>query len=134
MFRVGLKGMCGVLACVLSTVTAAPARADEERPSTGTGQIVVGWIGTGVGTLNLVTLPVCYADFYPEDAKDLCVGASIGFAAVGLGIGIPFLIVGYGNRADYKKWKAEHPTAHELSKLRLSAVEGGGVLGYQTEF
>jgi hypothetical protein len=111
-----------------------PASAEEERPSTGTGQIVVGWIGTGVGAVNLASIPICYADFYPRDAEKACVGLSIAFGAVGLGVGIPFLIVGYSNRAEYKRWKAENPTAYELTKLRLSAVEGGGLLGYQSEF
>jgi hypothetical protein len=121
----------------LLVLLAAPesAKAQEEPPPpTGTAQIVVGWIGTGVGAFNFATVPVCYADFYPEQSKDLCVELSIGIGAVGLGVGIPMLIVGYSRRAEYKRWKADHPALNELTKLRVSAVQGGGVLGYRTEF
>src|SRR5687768_8859083 len=80
-------------------------RVSEARPSTGTGLIVVGWIAVGIAALNLATLPICYADFYPRESEDLCVGASLVIAGIGVSLGIPFLIVGYVNRSNYNDWK-----------------------------
>jgi hypothetical protein len=106
----------------------------EERPSTGTGKIVVGWIGLGVGVLNLASIPVCFADFYPANAKETCVGASIVLGAAGLGIGIPMLVLGYGQRGRYREWRERNPGAALLDKVRVAGTPGGAMLGLQTTF
>jgi len=139
-FMVRTSRVRWLVAAVLVAGAALPGPAfaqefgeQEERPSTGTGQIIVGWIATGVGAVNLATLPVCYADFYPSESKDLCVGASLGLGVVGLGLGIPFLAVGYSNRSDYLEWKKRNPVAVHLSNLRITASGDAGFLTYRSE-
>lgn len=111
-------------------LSAPLATMGESRPSTGTGQIVVGWIATGVGAVNLATLPICFADFYPADAEGLCVGLSVTLAVVGVSIGVPFLITGYNNRARYKRWRDEHPALAHLLNTQVSASDDGALVVY----
>jgi hypothetical protein len=103
----------------------------DQAPASGMVQLVMGWGLVGVGLLNLALLPVCYADFYPKDGKELCVGASIGIAAAGVAVGIPLLLWGYNKRAAYKDWKARRGLSYHLSNLGLAAGSGGGSLVYR---
>jgi hypothetical protein len=112
---------------------AIPAMTDADpQPSTGVGMIVAGWILGGIGVLNLATLPLCYADFYPSNAEDLCVALSAVIGGLGLGIGIPLLIVGYNNRSDYKDWQRRHGQA-ALPGLRLAFDRNAALVIYSAE-
>lgn len=77
------------------------------RPPSGIGGIVMGAVGLGLGGINLATIPVCYASYYPADAKDLCVALSIGLGSALVAVGIPSLIVGIIRRKRYKAWRQE---------------------------
>jgi hypothetical protein len=131
---------------VLPVVEVAPLSsppiltAYESEPSTGLGFIIPGWILTGVGALNLVTMPVCFAGWYQDfGVREVCIGASIGFAAVGLGLGIPFLIVGYNKRSKYKRWEANQvdefsgPTRF-LDRAAVVPLPGGAAATYSLQF
>jgi hypothetical protein len=102
-----------------------PARGqdpNDPRPSSGVGLVVAGWIATGVGLLNFAVLPLCSADFYPPDQEDFCVGVQVGVGSVGLLVGIPLLIIGYNQRADYKAWKTRnYGAAHDGLGLSLQS-------------
>jgi hypothetical protein len=106
---------------------------NDLQPSTGTGLIVAGWIAVGVGLLNLATLPICFADFYPSESKDLCVGMSAAIAGVGVAVGVPLLIIGYNQRADYKEWKQRRGLTHHLRRLRLSLRDDAALIVYGGE-
>jgi hypothetical protein len=106
----------------------------DPQPSTGTGLIVAGWIATGIGVLNLATLPICFADFYPEDSENLCVIGSATLGGVGLALGVPFLIVGYNNKADYREWQARRGMAYHLMNTQVTLASDGAALSYRAEF
>lgn len=106
----------------------------ESPPSSGNGQIIAGWIASGWGALNLALLPVCYAEFYPQKGKGICIGLSIGFAAVGLGVGIPLLAIGYHKHSNYDEWRRSHGLSALLLKLRLVPMRDGGALVYRAAF
>ena len=106
----------------------------EAEPSSGLGLIIPGWILTGVGAANLATMPLCFADFYEDfGVKEVCIAGSIVFAGVGLGLGVPFLIVGYGQRRRHKAWERGHVAAH-LSRTRVVPLDGGGLASYSFQF
>lgn len=94
-----MRHLC-VVSMLIGCLTLSPAAAwsqsapsapvNDPQPSTGTGLIVAGWIATGLGVLNLATLPICFADFYPENAENLCVIGSATIGGVGLALGVPF--------------------------------------------
>jgi hypothetical protein len=89
---------------------------------------------TGVGALNLVTLPACFLDFYVENnAKNGCLVLSGTLAAVGLGVGIPLLVVGYNHRKKHKAWEASQTALH-LRRTTLSALPGGAQALYTARF
>ena len=121
-----------------SLVGAAPAswmldpRANE--PSSGLGPIIAGWAVSGFGVLNGAAIPVCFADFYPKKAKDICIGASIAVAGVGLAVGIPLLIIGYNQKAARNAWREKRGLAYNLSNLHLAALSGGGLAIYRGEW
>lgn len=113
------------LSLSISAVPAAQAQVgyrdpSDPQPSTGTGLIIAGWIATGIGLLNFALLPVCSADFYPSDAEDSCIALSAVFGGVGLSLGIPFLIIGYNNRADFKEWKERNRLTRHLLNTQLA--------------
>ena len=58
---------------------------NDPKPSTGIPQIVIGWIASGIGVVNLAAIPLCSADFYPSNATDTCTILSIGVGIVGRG-------------------------------------------------
>ena len=104
------------------------------EPSSGLGLIIAGWILTGVGALNFATLPVCYADFYQNYAEgDVCVAGSVAIGAIGLGLGIPFLIVGYNNRAKHNRWESQQ-TASLWKRARVVPLHGGATASLALPF
>lgn len=105
----------------------------DPRPSSGMGLIIAGWIATGLGLLNLATLPICYADFYPNNAESTCVIASAVIGGVGLTLGVPFLIVGYNDRADYKEWKKRNGFTAHLRRTHLAFHGDSALLVYSGE-
>ncbi len=111
-----------------------PATQPSPEPSSGLGLIIAGWISSGAGALNLAQLPVCYADFYPSEAGDLCVGLSIGIGIVGLGVGIPMLISGYSERATHKKWESQHAILNQLSHTGVAMWNGSALVTYGGTF
>jgi len=113
---------------------AQSAPASDPQPSTGNGLVVAGWIATGLGVLNLATLPICFADFYPEESEDLCVGASAVIGGVGLALGVPFLIVGYNQKADYREWRARNGIAYHLMNTQVTLASDGASLRYSASF
>ena len=106
----------------------------DREPSTGTAQIIIGWAASAIGVLNLVTIPLCYTSLIHTDLRDVCVGGSIGVGVVGLGIGIPLLIIGYNKRSANHDWKVRHGLAYHLSRLQLAAQSSGGVFVYRGVF
>lgn len=135
-----MKSVCliwmlvGCLTLLPGAAWAQTAPSDDPQPSTGNGLIVAGWIATGLGVLNLATLPICFADFYPEDAEDLCVIGSAAIGGVGLALGVPFLIVGYNNKADYREWQARKGLAYHLQNTRVTVADDGVGLSYRAAF
>jgi hypothetical protein len=89
-------------------------------------------VATGVGLLNLAAVPVCSADFYPADAEDACVVGSLIVAGVGVGLGIPFLIVGYSQHSDYNAWKARNGVARALLDTHIAFTQNAAMLSYST--
>jgi hypothetical protein len=126
--------LAGCLTLLPSAAWAQSAPANDPQPSTGTGLVVVGWIATGLGVLNLATLPICFADFYPEDAETLCVIGSATIGGVGLALGVPFLIVGYSQKADYREWKARNGMAYHLQNTYVTVASDGVGLSYSAAF
>jgi hypothetical protein len=122
-----------LIALSLSSAAKAEGSAYDPPPSTGTGFIVSGWILTGVGALNLASLPICKADFYPADAEDTCVAASLVVGIGGLGLGIPFLIVGYNRRSDYHEWRRRHPLLRSLIETNVQLGKNSVSLNYRLE-
>jgi len=108
--------------------------ADEAEPGSGLGLIIVGWIATGVGAVNLASIPICSADFYPEQSRDLCVGLSVGFGVVGLGVGIPLLAVGYHKRSKYKEWSERHAVLDGLLHTQVAIQNDSALLLYRGTF
>lgn len=105
----------------------------DPKPSSGIGLIVVGWVASGIGALNLATLPICFADFYPEESKGLCIGLSAAFAGVGFAVGLPALIIGYNQRSDYKAWKKRHALVGLLMDTSLALDRDGARLSLRGE-
>ena len=103
-------------------------------PASGLGFIISGWILTGVGALNLLTLPLCFSGYEKEtNNESFCLGATGGLAAVGLGVGIPFVILGYNKRKKYKSWESDQAMLH-LERTRLVFLRGGAVANYTAHF
>lgn len=126
--------LIGCLTLLPAAAWAQSAPADDPRPSTGTGLIVAGWIATGVGVLNLVTLPICFADFYPEESENLCVIGSATLGGLGLALGVPFLIAGYNNKSDYREWKARNGVAYHLMNTQVTLASDGAGVSYRAAF
>ncbi|MCA9623855.1 MAG: hypothetical protein KC731_32760 [Myxococcales bacterium] len=108
----------------------------DPEPSKGTGMIIGGAILTGIGGLNLLTAPLCTVDdLIPNaDVQRGCVIGSLVVGGVGLAVGLPLLIVGVGQRSDYRDWEARHPYAGWLKDIRVDASPGGASLGWSTSF
>lgn len=111
------------------------ATPDADEPSSGLGFIISGWILTGLGAINLATLPLCFTSFYVDaGVKGVCLGVSAAFIGVGLGVGVPFLIVGYNQRKKHQAWEKDHPTLGHLARTRLTALPGGAAALYTATF
>jgi hypothetical protein len=94
----------------VNAIAPAPVGGPElERPKSGVAQLVAGGALTGLGVLNLGGLGLCYLDVYPDNARTTCKIASLAVAGLGLGIGIPLLVVGGLRRSEFKAWKEQHP-------------------------
>ncbi|MEY4577578.1 MAG: hypothetical protein RL701_2281 [Pseudomonadota bacterium] len=103
-------------------------------PSSGMGQRVAGFVLIGLGALNLALLPVCFADFYPENSQNLCKVTSITVGAAALTIGIPLLIWGYVLKGRQSEWKHNRGLAYHVNKLTFAAQSGGAVLSYRSSW
>jgi hypothetical protein len=106
----------------------------DPKPRGGVGGVVVGAAGFGLAVLNLATLPICYASFYPSEAEGACVVLSGVFAGLGVTAGITGLAIGIPRRKRYKAWKARQ-RASLLEGLRLTpTAQGGAGLTWGTRF
>lgn len=115
MCRISLT-VCALALCLGSAAGAlAQARVDygypppqfEPPPPSGIGAVVVGYSGIGLAGLYLVTIPTCYAKFYPWPVDErACAITSVALAGVALSVGIPSLVVGLRRRERYKAWRA----------------------------
>lgn len=111
-----------------------PFNIRDPKPKKGTGLIITGWIFVGVGALNLATSPLCHTDSVREEDQDLCFKLSLGIAVAGAVVGIPLLIAGYNQKANYDEWKKRHPGTAWLLDTQLTLVEGGAALSYSRSF
>jgi hypothetical protein len=103
----------------------------EPRPPSGIGAMVVGYGGIALGVEQLLTIPICYADFYPFQAERPCLIASLTVASVALAVGIPSLVVGLHRRERYKAWRQRQLSARQLG---LFGDASGGGLRYAARF
>lgn len=111
-----------------------PFNIRDPKPKKGTGLIITGWIFVGVGALNLATSPLCHTDSVREEDQDLCFKLSLGVAVAGAVVGIPLLIAGYNQKANYDEWKKRHSGSAWLLDTQLTLVEGGAALSYSRSF
>jgi hypothetical protein len=95
----------------------------EPTPPSGIGALAVGAGGFAIAGMNLVTIPVCYADFYPYDARP-CVISSLVIAGVALSVAIPSLLVGLRRRGRYKAWRARQLMRGELAPAATGSAAG----------
>lgn len=119
-----------------NNTTLPPLASDlDPPPPSGIGALVMGGVGIGLGTINLATIPVCTAEFYPSEATSVCIGMSIGIGVALLGVGIPSLVIGKLRRERYRAWRERHraPTAL-LEGLQVVPRNGGGQLLLQARF
>jgi hypothetical protein len=110
---------------------APPAASRAERPSTGIGLLVTGGIFTGIGGLNLLTAPLCTTNLVTSDLQSVCLTASLVVAGVGLAVGIPLMVIGANQRAEYNEWKKAHPVA---SGFWVVPTAGGAAIGWHADF
>jgi hypothetical protein len=113
----------------------AGATYSSERPKSGIGGIVMGSVGLGLGAMNLATIPVCYASFYPANATELCTIMSLSVGSVLIAVGIPSLIVGKIRRNRYKEWKRARMGGRVLVEdVAPVGVAGGGGIAIKGRF
>lgn len=102
------------------------------------GLIIVGWIATGVGVGNLALIPTCSLNTVNSESqqlvRDVCVGIHVGFGVVGLGLGIPFLAVGYNKRSKYNEWKEHHAVLDHLLRTQVAVQNDSALLLYRGSF
>jgi hypothetical protein len=113
-----------------------PASGDaaDAPPSKGTGLIIAGGILTGLGALNLATAPLCKIDdlIKDPDIQDVCLVASLVVGGAMLAVGVPLLVVGIGNRSDYKEWEERHKRSSFV--VAPAVLPGGAGLGAAMRF
>ncbi len=105
----------------------------DPRPRSGLGGVIAGGAALGIAALNLVTLPMCSASFYPSDAEESCVVLSIAFASIASVVAVPALSVGLVRRKKYKAWRARQ-RAPVSSSFAPTAVHGGYALVWRGRF
>lgn len=110
-----------------------PFHHQDPKPKTGMGTLIPGWVLVGFGALNLATSPLCRTSAVRESDQDLCFNLSIGVGIAGFAIGIPLLIVGYGQRARFNEWKQRHRYGWLLN-TQVAVTQGGAALLYNGTF
>lgn len=106
----------------------------EGPPRSGIGGIAVGAGALGIAALNLVTMPICFAEVYPSAAKDGCVIASLVLAGLGVSVALPSLLLGLHRHARYKEWKARQRAFAPREQLSLRPSQAGLSLHYVSNF
>ncbi|MET0286774.1 MAG: hypothetical protein ABW352_19995 [Polyangiales bacterium] len=85
------------------------ADVSDPNPGSGRGQILAGWIATGVGVAGVVQAPLCERDDFDLGRRvRRCRNLGIVFGALGLSLGIPWLVFGYQRRSAQRAWKQRH--------------------------
>lgn len=103
-------------------------------PSRGLGKRIAGWVLSGLGVVTAGASAICFADFYPRDAQDLCLYGQLSIGGIELGVGITFLILGYGEKGDYDDWKRSHLAIEHLSRLGVATAGQGAHITYRFDF
>jgi hypothetical protein len=133
-----MRTACVALLVFTLASASVPARADwasdDPRPKSGLGGIIVGYGGLGFALLNTATLPVCFAEFYPAEAENLCLGTSAALIAGGLVAGATGLTLGYKRRAVYKEWRARRTPPLTLQTADVGLLGGGPGLRLRFSF
>jgi hypothetical protein len=138
-------GLCFAGTASAQAVSVSRARADrveygypppfEPAPASGIGAVVVGYAGLGISALQLATMPVCFADFYPDAAERACLISSLALAGIALSVGIPTLVVGLHRRQRYKAWRQRRLSSRQqLSGFGSRGGLTGGGLRYAVRF
>ena len=94
----------------------------------------MGGVGLGLGTVNLATIPVCYAEFYPPEAKNVCIGMSVGLGVALISVGIPSLIIGKKRHDRYRAWRARQSAGLSLEGVSILPHSTGAQLMLQARF
>jgi hypothetical protein len=111
-----------------------PFYRNDPKPKTGMGTLIPGWVLVGIGALNLATSPICNTSAVEESQQDLCFKLSLGVGIAGVAIGVPLLIVGYGQRSTFNEWKSRHPNASWLLNTQVALTRDGATLLYSGSF
>lgn len=111
-----------------------PFYRNDPKPKTGMGTLIPGWVLVGIGALNLATSPICNTSAVKESQQDLCFKLSLGVGIAGVAIGVPLLIVGYGQRSTFNEWKSRHPNASWLLNTQVALARDGATVLYNGSF
>ncbi|HEX5655617.1 MAG TPA: hypothetical protein VFX59_00410 [Polyangiales bacterium] len=85
------------------------ADATDPNPGAGSGQIIAGWIATGIGLAGVAQSSTCGVEVFDVGlGQRRCRNVGIVFGVVGLGLGIPWLVFGYQKRRALRDWKQRH--------------------------
>jgi hypothetical protein len=85
------------------------AAASDPNPGSGRGQIIAGWIATGVGVAGVAQASLCKFNEVDRGSElRRCRNLGIVFGAIGLTLGIPWLVFGYHKRRAQRAWKQRH--------------------------
>jgi hypothetical protein len=108
---------------------AQPGSQIDPRPRSGWGGIIVGAAGLAFAAEQLLTIPVCYADWYPLAGGGVCAGTAVVLGAGGLVAGITGLVIGTRRHHLYKEWRER-----ELQRrgVVLDGFSGGYYAGQGT--
>jgi hypothetical protein len=105
-----------ILICAISTGALADdtpdlafADASDPNPGSGRGQILAGWIATGIGLAGVAQAPLCrFNDYDRLGGLRRCRNVGIVFGVLGLSLGVPWLVFGYQKRRAQRAWKQRH--------------------------